>query len=219
MHRTAAPPRLHPERDLAAILVAVAFLAASLGIGMPFINVYFAQVTHATTSQIGLIFSVAAGIATLTTFAGPPLAARFGKLPAFAGTRLLSAPCLLLLAWHVPLGVAAVAFLGRAILGNIAGALDNNYMLEILPPALRARASGWRTAVFNTATALTSYGAGLLLTRVGYSPLFVVSAILTVVAMVIYIGYFRLAPVAPVPAPAPLVERRAGERDAARVDA
>ncbi|GAC1402512.1 MAG: hypothetical protein NVSMB65_19600 [Chloroflexota bacterium] len=220
VRRTAAPPRANPERDLAAILVAVAFLAASLGLAMPFINVYFAQVAHATTSQIGLIFSVAAGIATLTTFGGPALAQRFGKLPTFVGARLITAPCLLLLAWHVPLGLAAAAFLMRNIMGNISGALDTNYMLEVLPPALRARASGWRTAVFNAATALTSYGAGILLTRVGYTPLFATAAALTVVSMVVYASYFHFAPVLPAPRPpapeVPLERRRASDTPRAR---
>jgi predicted MFS family arabinose efflux permease len=180
-----------------AILVAVAFLSVSIGLSMPFINVYFAEVTHATTSQIGLIFSVASGVATVTTFGAPALAARMGKLPAFVSTRILSAPCLLLMAWHVPLSVAAAAFLVRNILGNISGALDNNFMLELMPPTQRARASGWRAAVFNSCTALSSYGAGVLLTRVGYSPLFVASAGLTVLSPVIYFAYFRFLPAGP----------------------
>jgi MFS family permease len=189
--RLIAPARAHPGRDLAAILVAVAILAASLGLGMPFINVYFEQVAHATTSQIGLIFSVTSALTTVTTFAAPALAERFGKLQAFTATRVLSAPCLMLLAWHVPLAAAAGAFLWRNILGNISGALDNNFMFEVLPPWSRARAAGWRAAVFNASTALTSYGAGLLITAIGYSPLFVASGVLTILAMAIYFGYFR----------------------------
>jgi len=198
--------RPNPGRDLAVILVSVACVAASLSLALPFLNVYFKQVIHASTSQIGVLFSVAAAVPTLTTFAGPYFVARIGKLPTFVLARLLSAPCFLLLAWHLPLGLAAACVVGRNILGSISGALDNNYMLEILPPWLRARASGWRAATFNGVAAVATYGGGLLVGVVGYPPLFVAGAVLTVLAMAIYYGYFRFVPVgiAPARAAAPL---------------
>ncbi len=195
--RTIAPERPHPGRDLAVILVAVGVLAISQGLSLPFINIYFSQVLHATTSQIGLIFSVSAAIATATTFGGAALAARFGKLPTFVGTRILSAPCILLWAWHIPLVAAGAGYLLRNVFGNISGALDNNYMLEVLPAWLRARASGWRSAVYNGFLAVTTYGAGLLIAGAGYTPMFVAAAILTVLCMVIYGGYFYFIPAPP----------------------
>jgi predicted MFS family arabinose efflux permease len=133
-------------------------------------------------------------VTTVTTFAAPALVTRFGKLETFTGARMLCAPCFLLLAWHVPLAAAAAAYLARNILGNISGALDNNFMLEVLPPWSRARAAGWRAAVFNASTALTSYAAGLLVAAVGYSPLFAAAAALNVLAMAIYFCYFRFVP-------------------------
>jgi len=192
--------RPNPGRDLAVILVSVACVAASLSLALPFLNVYFKQVIHASTSQIGVLFSVAAAVPTLTTFAGPYFVARIGKLPTFVLARLLSAPCILLLAWHLPLGLAAACVVGRNVLGSISGALDNNYMLEILPPWLRARASGWRAATFNGVAAVATYGGGLLVGVVGYPPLFVAGAVLTVLAMAIYYGYFRFVPVGIAPA-------------------
>lgn len=207
--------RINPYRDLTVILAAVLLLSCSLGIVVPFFNLYFAEVLHASASQVGFIFSAASIAATIFTFSAPALANRMGKLRAFVAMRLVSVPVLIILVFHAPLLLAAALFVLRNVTGNISGSLDNNFMMDTLPPSVRAVAASGRSSVFNIAWAVSSFIGGALILAVGYSPLFVISAVMTVLSLIVYFGYFaatdgddfvhkrRLArlPKAPLPAP------------------
>jgi predicted MFS family arabinose efflux permease len=167
------------RRDVLAMMAATALIALALGLVYPLFNVYFATVHHASTSTIGLIYTISGVFSTAGALLGP-LAARLGTLRGLVIMRLLSAPMLLLF-WAQPgLAIAFLAFVSRNILGQITGTLENTFAMEVVPAPLRGAVSSWRTFAFNAGWTAGSLVAGVVVARFGFNSVFVASAALTV---------------------------------------
>jgi predicted MFS family arabinose efflux permease len=185
-------------RILLGVMLTMSLYSFACGLVAPFFNVYFAQQLHLSTSLIGLLFAVAALLSAPGSLLGPRLSRRVGSISAVTLTRLAIVPCLLALMVGelLPL-LAMLGFLGRFALIYVAGALDSHFTLAAVPVRTRALASGVRTGTYNLCWALGAWGAGQQIEHVGYPTVFLASAILTVVACVLFFLLFA------VPAPSP----------------
>lgn len=164
--------------NVLAMMAATAQIALALGLVYPLFNVYFATVHHASTATIGLLYAVSGMFCTGGALLGP-LAARMGKLEGLVILRLFTAP-LLLSFWAQPgMAVAAVAYVGRNILGQITGTLENTFSMEVVPVPLRGAVASWRTFAFNAGWTVGSVVAGVVVARFGFTNIFVASAVLT----------------------------------------
>ena len=125
--------------DPVALRLAVIGGLIGLGAGLflPYLNVYFVQQLGASPAVYGWI----SGASTLTrlgaTLLAPAVAGRLGTVGAIAGTQLASVPFLLLLGFAPQLGLAALAFLIRGALMNMAFPLQTSFTMGALRPALR----------------------------------------------------------------------------------
>lgn len=182
--------------DMLAMMAATVCIALSLGGIYSLFNVYFATVQHASASAIGLLYALSGVICTGGVLLGP-IAARRGALPWLVILRGLSAPVLLLFWLHPPLAIAFGAYIGRNILGQITGTLENTFTMERVPAALRAPVASWRTFSFNVGWTASSLVAGLVVARFGFDPIFVAGAVLTLAGTLIWHGWFgrRVQPI------------------------
>jgi predicted MFS family arabinose efflux permease len=83
-------------------------------------------------------------------------------------------------------------FLLRFALIFLSGALDFHFTLSAVPARTRPLAAGLRTGTFNLCWALAAGGAGLLIDRVGYPAMFLTSAVLAVLASLLFLVLFGL---------------------------
>ena len=186
--------------DLVAMMAATACIALSLGVVYPLLNVYFATVHHASTATIGLLYAASGVCCTLGSLLGP-VAARRGALPGLVALRALTAPLLLLFWIHPALAVVCVAYIGRNVLGQITGTLENAFTMERVQPRFRGAVANWRTFAFNAGWTVGSLVAGAAVARYGFDPAFVASGALTVAGTLIW--YRRFVRPRPQPAAEP----------------
>lgn len=160
-----------------------AFLVgAGAGLVIPFMNLYFARRFACSSAQIGSFFSAAQVVTAIAALLGPTVARRFGKLRTAVASQLLSLPFLVTLGIESRLSIAVGAFLVRATLMQASTPLMNAFVMEVLPPELRARSSSLTNMAWNIGWATTATFAGALIERFGYSVPFYCTATLYAVA-------------------------------------
>ncbi len=181
-----------------ARLVPIALNSVLIGMGaglvIPFMNLYFKDRFHCTSTQIGGFFSIAQVCTAAAALLGPAVARRFGKMRTAVASELLSLPFLVTLGAERRLGVAAVSFWARATLMQAATPLLQTFIMEAMPRALRARATSLINLVWNLGWAVSAVLAGTVIERFGYATPFYVTAALYATAAVTFWLAFRRVP-------------------------
>src|SRR5262245_5148410 len=154
---------------LLPIMVNSFLIGAGAGLVIPFMNLYFKTRFDCSSAQIGMFFSVAQVMTAIAMLLGPVIARRFGKLRTATASQLLSLPFLVTLGAEKRLEVAALAFWLRAMLMQASTPLIGAFVMETLPPALRARAASFNNLVWNAGWATSATLSGLLIVRFGYA--------------------------------------------------
>jgi MFS family permease len=159
-----------------------------IGIGaailIPYMNVFFKERFAISDSLLGVLFSLSAILTAAGTFLGPRLALRLGsKIRAVVVTQSLSIVFLLLLGFWPSLVVAAIAYLVRAALMNMAAPLYSAYGMDRAPLDQRALVSSVLYLTWQMGWAFGPYLSGYVQERWGFSPLFVTTAVVYVLAV------------------------------------
>ncbi|OGF16691.1 MAG: hypothetical protein A2W00_14525 [Candidatus Eisenbacteria bacterium RBG_16_71_46] len=187
--RGGAPPA--ETRRLAPIALNAFLIGAGAGLVIPFMNLYFAHRFACSSIQIGVFFSVAQVFTAVAALLGPALARRFGRLRTATASELLSLPFLVTLGAERRLSVAVGAFWVRATLMQAATPLVQSFIMEALPPALRARSTSLNNMMWNVGWAASATLAGAILQRFGYAVPFYITAALYFTAAVSFYAAFR----------------------------
>lgn len=197
-------------RKLVPIALNSLLLGLGAGLVIPFMNLYFKNRFLCSSAQIGLFFAVAQIFTAGAALLGPAVAKRFGKLRTAVGSELLSLPFLITLGAERQLPVAVAAFWARSTLMQAATPLLQNFVMETLPPGLRARSSSLNNLVWNVGWALSSSAAGLVIQRFGYAvPFYMTAALYATAASTFYLAFRN---VKEGPAPVRVSEESKGQR-------
>jgi MFS family permease len=208
--RIAADPAA--RRRLVPIGLNAVLIGAGAGLVIPFMNLYFARRFGCSSSQIGAFFSVAAVCTALAALLGPVVARRFGMLRTAVAAQLLSLPFLVTLGAEHRLGVAVAAFWLRASLMQASTPLVQAFVMEAMPPSLRARSASLITLVWNCGWAVSATLSGFIIQRFGYDVPFYITAVLYALAATIFYTSFRGTPEGrPAPRMPETAEGRHGE--------
>ena len=181
-------------RKLVPIALNAFLLGSGAGLVIPFMNLYFATRFHCSSAQIGSFFSIAMVSTAVTAALGPAIARRFGKLRTATAMELLSLPFLVTLGAERRLDVAVVVFWIRATLMQAGSPLLNAFIMESLPPALRARCSSLNNTVWNAGWAVSATLSGVIIQRFGYAVPFYITAVLYATAASFLYLTFRGTP-------------------------
>jgi len=194
--RESLPPARAREHAGLLSKLALNYLLMGVGAGliMPFFNLYFAQRHAATTAQIGLYFSVAQVITLVATLTGPLIARRMGKLRALTVLQLVSLPFLVTLGIETTLAVSVAAFWLRSAFMQMSSPLLNSYAMDIIPPALRARAQALDNMAWYLGWAMSSATSGLIMARFGFAWPYYLTAVCYGLATVTLWWNFRERP-------------------------
>lgn len=186
-----ADSRAADARRLAPIAVNAFLIGAGAGLVIPFMNLYFATRFDCSSGQIGLFFSIAQVFTAAAALLGPAIARRYGKLRTATASELLSLPFLVTLGAESHLGIAVGAFWLRATLMQASTPLLQAFVMEALPPELRARSTSLANLVWNAGWAVSATLAGMVIERFGYAMPFYITAVLYAAAAVSFYAWFR----------------------------
>ena len=171
-----------------------ALVGAGAGLVIPFMNLYFRTRFQCSSGQIGLFFSVAQVFTAVAALLAPAVARRAGKMRAAVISQLLSLPFLVTLGFESHLGIAVAAFWMRATLMQASTPLMQAFIMEALPPGLRARATSIINLVWNVGWAVSATLAGVIIQHFGYAVPFYCTAVLYALAASVFYFAFRNTP-------------------------
>jgi len=178
-------------RQLMPIALNSLLIGAGAGLVIPFMNLYFATRFACSSQQIGLFFSLAQVFTAAASLLGPLVARRYGKLRTATASELLSLPFLVTLGAERRLPVAVVSFWLRATLMQASSPLLQAFVMEALPPALRARSTSLNNMLWNAGWATSATLAGTIIQHFGYAVPFYVTAVLYGSAAAFFYASFR----------------------------
>lgn len=163
-----------------------------IGAGMivPYFNVYFTKIIHASVFETGLIFAVADIFMVAGFIAIPYVASRIGRARSAVITQTASLPFLVLMAITTNLLAASTAYVMRMFLMNMASPAQTSLQMEIIHPEERGFAVGLMSTGNSLAIAASTYVSGLLMVGGNYSLPFAVTCISYVVAAALLYYYF-----------------------------
>jgi len=204
-HRRERGAARDPQSHLIPKIGFTGFLiGAGAGLVIPFMNLYFKDRFHCSSAQIGSFFSVAALMTAFAMLIGPVLARRFGRLKTAMASQVLSLPFLVTLGAEQHLGIAVGAFWLRATLMQAATPLMMSFVMETMPPALRARSTSLMNMLWNAGWATSATLSGWIIERAGYAVPFYVTATLYASAASYFYLSFRHLPDRPGGEPEPV---------------
>ena len=178
------------EPAVSRLVVIAVLVAGGAGLFAPYVNVFFVEELGATPAVYGWLSAAATATRLAATLVAPALAVRIGTVRAIALTQLASVPMLLLLGFGPTLMVAGGAFLVRGALMNMAAPLHVSFRMGVVPVALHGTATSAVWLADQVTRAGSTWVGGQLIGSVGYRAPYVGTAILYVLASVLYLVWF-----------------------------
>lgn len=182
-----------PFRLIGKLLLPNAIISIGAALLIPYMNVFFKEKFPIPDSLLGAMFSVSSVVVGLATLTSPWLADRLGKIRALVLTQLVSIPFLLTIGFAPWLGVAMTAFWIRAALMNMGNPLYSAFAMEQVDERARARVSSLMGMGWNIGWSVGPYLSGLMQMRVGFGPIFMITAGTYLVGSIIPYVFFAQA--------------------------
>jgi hypothetical protein len=197
-------PAVTPKREAAAaaaqgsriraVLVQVAVVAALMGLAdglfFPFGNVYFNRQYGFDTDRVGYVFATTQALVIVLFVLIPPMARRWKKAHILAGCRFAALPFTLLLALGLPAWLAWPSFALAHTAFRTTMVVGDNIIVDIVPAAQRARASGLRSVGLSLGAMVSNATGGALIDRYGYLWPILGSAILSAMLATAILSFF-----------------------------
>ena len=162
----------------------------SMGLSVPFFNVFFQEELHVSTAVIGTIFFVSMGVGLPSTVAAPALERRFGPTLTVVPLRLLGAAAIALLGLATDFYSAVLLFLISNVMEAITVPTEMAFATNSLPRPYWARMQSLRVAGFQILSGLGSFWAGALILDYGYTLPFGLAGAARVVSAGLFIAVF-----------------------------
>lgn len=166
------------------------FTGLGAGLFIPYFNIYFVQHLKASPSLFGLIDGGANAITALLTLVAPLLAKRLGRINTITLTRLASIPLLLTIGLTGILPLAAFLYLFRQGTMDMSAGILQVYSMEAVSERYRGLANSSYQVSFQVPLAIATPIGGLIITYIGYPPIFLLGAFCYILAIITLWGRF-----------------------------
>jgi MFS family permease len=151
---------------------------------IPYMNVFFKDKFAISDSLLGLLFSLSSMFIGVGSLIGPRLTTRLGgKIRTVAFTQLASVLFMLMIGFVPSLWVAGFASLMRAALMNMSAPLYSAFCMEQTPAHQQGMASSVLNVAWLIGWSVGPYLSGVVQQRYGFSPLFITTTILYLIAV------------------------------------
>lgn len=177
-----------------------------LGIGaailIPYMNVFFRNKFTLPSNTLGILFSLSALLTGIGSILGPWVARKLkSKIKTIALTQYLSVGFLLLTGFAPFAWLAAIGFLLRTSLMNMANPLFTAFSMEQTPDHDRGAVNSLMNVSWTFGWAIGPYISGLVQQKYGFPPLFIATFILYIISTTLVWIYFKSAENTPVEEP------------------
>ncbi len=202
---TSGSPPKRLASGLTAMTVKMFVPQVLLGFGaailIPYMNVFFKYRFNISNSLLGILFALSSAMIGVGTVIGPRLATRMGgKVRAMVATQSSSLIFLLLMGFAPVLWLSAVGYLVRTALMNMASPLYSAFCMEHTPEHQQGFVNSIVNLSWNLGWAIGPFVSGVVQQSYGFAPLFVATAVLYFIAIVLQWKFFdvvdRMVPVA-----------------------
>jgi MFS family permease len=190
--RKTSRPRLSLRPSSAVIKFTLITVVIGMGSGMvvPYFNVYFTKIVHASVFATGLVFALASLFMVAGFVSIPWLSSRIGRSRSAVITQLASLPFLILMAVTGNFLIASSAYVMRMLLMNMASPAMTSLQMDIIQPEERGYAVGLMSTGQSFAIAASTYVSGILMSGGNFSLPFLVTCCSYVVAAILLYYYF-----------------------------
>jgi MFS family permease len=161
---------------------------------IPYMNVFFKDRFAISDSVLGLLFSLSSLFIGIGTLIGPRLTARLGgKIRTVAFTQLSSVVFMLMIGFVPSLWIAGFAFLMRAALMNMSAPLYSAFCMEQTPESQQGLTNSILNIAWQIGWSVGPYLSGVVQEQYGFTPLFISTTLLYLIAIAITWKYFHKA--------------------------
>lgn len=206
------------RRSAFRLCLPLAVIGLGAGLTIPFINVYFNKRFDQTPKDVSMIYSAAQVFTCFAFLASPLIARRFGGVRTVVACQLFSIPFFLAMAFTGSAAIAIGAFLARHSLMNMAGPVNAQFAMEVVPENQRALTNGLREIAWNGMFLLGTSAGGWMIEsapklrlRDGFTAPMLATIALYICGSALFYGFWKrshvLKPGAP---PAPLEPAEVG---------
>lgn len=187
--------KMHPKElvhvlqhsKIAKNVVIYNFLMGSgAGLVIPFFNIFLTQKLHASLTMVGTVMSVSQIGMALAGLLAPYLMLAMGKVRSVVFFQLVSIPLLVMIAIPQSVEIVILSYILRNILMNMNNPISGSFIMEITPIPLRATVSSLMGVAQNLSRAISVSIGGWLMSTMGYSVPYFVTAFLYLAASVFY---------------------------------
>jgi MFS family permease len=161
------------------------------GMVIPYFNVFLTRKLGITSDLVGLILSLSQGATAIAGLIAPILATRYGRVPTVVGTQLASILFLLLIALPPNVYLVSFALFMRSALMNMSNPVASGFSMEVVEPEKRGKMSSLMRIADNVTRSGSAAVAGYIMANWSYEVPYFFTAILYVLASVIYWRAFR----------------------------
>jgi MFS family permease len=175
---------------LTKLLLPMFITSIGAGLIMPFMNIFFSKVHNQPDPVIGTMFawgSLAMGVGLILA---PAFADRFGKIRVVVFTQAISIPFLILLGFSPVFSLSALAYFIRLTLMNMSSPVYETFVMEQVDAESRAMVASLNSMVHSFGRAFSPVISGMLQVSYGFSPSFLGTITLYVIAIAMYYLFF-----------------------------
>jgi MFS family permease len=167
-----------------AIMIGVNMLIG-LGAGMllPYFSLFFVQHLGATSALFGIIDGAANTLNAVATLLAPWIAIRIGRVATITLPRLLAIPIMLCIGISTLLPLAALLYPLRQGLTDMPNGILQVFSMEVVPPQQRGLANSSYQSAYQIALAVATPIGGIIISSLGYTPIFLITAVLYLLAI------------------------------------
>ncbi len=177
-----------PGPSLTRIIVKLAAPNFLIGIGaailIPYMNVFFKDKFYISDALLGLLFSLSSLFIGVGTIIGPRLTLQLGgKIHTVVVTQLASVIFMLMIGFIPSLWIAGFAVLMRSALMNMSSPLYSAFCMEQTPEGQHGFVSSVMNIAWQIGWSVGPYVSGIVQERYGFTPLFIATTILYLLAI------------------------------------
>jgi len=184
-----------PRSGLTRLTVRLATPNFLIGIGaailIPYMNVFFKDRYQISDSLLGILFGLSSLFVGIGSIIGPRLTVQLhGKIRTVAVTQLASVVFMLMIGFVPSLWIAGFAVLMRGALMNMSAPLYSAFCMEQTPEGQQGYVSSVLNVAWQIGWSVGPYLSGLVQVRYGFSPLFITTTVLYLLAVGVMWKFF-----------------------------
>ncbi len=183
---------LFKQKVIFQLFIINVFVGLGAALLIPYLNVFFREEHHMTDQNLGYLFSLSSLLVVIGSLSAPTIARVLkSKIRATNVTQGISIFFLLITGFSPVLWLAQVGFLFRTVFMQLSSPLLENFAMDVSPSGQQSTISSIRGVGWQLGQSVGLYVSGLVQVKYGFSPLFITTAILYLISILLAWINFR----------------------------